>query len=385
MNGRTIIVGASVATTAFLERLRESGCRERVTVVDGDLDAPYDRPPLSKQYLKDGELEDIMADWGGLDAQIIRAEAVSLDAGNRLLHLRDVVTDAASTMPYDRLVLACGAVPARLPFEPQDTLVLRHANESRALRDRVSDSTTVTIIGAGAIGVELASSLRVLGAEVTVLDRAAGPLERLLGGHLMDEVTGWLDEAGVITRWAVGISRVEHLVDGWEVEIDGGEIVRSDLVVSAVGSRPAIGWLQDSGLLSENALLVDAVGQVLMEGAPVEDLYAIGDVASRQDGTGTITRTESWAAAREQGERLADHLLGREPEAPVVPYFWTEVAGRKLQVLGRLHPAGTVDVDFSDPARRSVLYRVDNGDAADAWIGVNAQPKIARLMMSVAA
>ncbi|GAA4773504.1 NAD(P)/FAD-dependent oxidoreductase [Citricoccus nitrophenolicus] len=385
MNGRTIIVGASVATTAFLERLRESGYREHVTVVDGDLDAPYDRPPLSKQYLKDGELEDIMADWGDLDAQIVRAEAVSVDSGNRLLHLRDVVTDAASTMTFDRLVLACGASPARLPFEPQDTLVLRHANESRALRDQVSGSTTVTIIGAGAIGVELASSLRALGAEVTVLDRAAGPLERLLGGQLQDEVTGWLDEAGVITRWGVGISRVEHVADGWEVEIDGGEIVRSDLVVSAVGSKPAIGWLQDSGLLSGNALLVDAVGQVLMEGTPVDGLYAIGDVASRQDGTGNITRTESWSAAREQGERLADHLLGREPEAPVVPYFWTEVAGRKLQVLGRLDPAGTVDVDYSDPARGTILYRVDNGDAADAWIGVNAQPRIAQLMMSVAA
>jgi 3-phenylpropionate/trans-cinnamate dioxygenase ferredoxin reductase component len=385
MNGRTVIVGASVATTGFLERLRESGHREPVTVVDGDPDAPYDRPPLSKQYLRDGEREAITADWADLDVQIVRAEAVSVDAGNRVLGLRDTRTGDAFTMPFDRLVLACGATPARLPFEPRDTLVLRHASEARELREKASAASTVTIIGAGAIGVELASTLQAMGSQVTVLDRTRGPLERLLGGQLQNEVTGWLNEAGVVTRWDVGISRVEHCGDHWEVEIDGSEVLRSDLVVSAVGSRPAVGWLQDSGLLTGNALLVDPVGQVQVEDRPVDGLYAIGDVASRLDKHGSLTRTESWSAAREQGERLADHLLGREPEAPAVPYFWTEVAGRKLQVLGRIDSAGTLTLDSSNPDRGTLLYRVDNGDADGAWIGVNAQPKIARLMMAVSA
>lgn len=384
MQGRMVVVGASVATTALLERLREFGFPELVTVVDHDLDAPYDRPPLSKQYLTEGaESISIAVDWSELGAEVHRAEATEVDTANKHLHVRSVLTGEASTLPFDHLVLACGAIPVRLPFEPESTTVLRHACESRNLRNQLTNSARIIIIGAGAIGAELASSLQVLGADVTVLDRAPGPLERLLGGYLQVEITSWLEELGVTTRWNVGIQRIEHGDSGWEVELDGQEILRSDLVISAVGAKPAVEWLPN--LLSDGALVVDDCGRVIVGGSPADGLYAIGDVASRLDKNGALSRTESWSAAREQGERLADHFLGRKTDPPSLPYFWTDVAGRKVQVLGRLTSNGALTLDYSNPERGVFLYRVENPGLADAWIGVNAQPKIAQLMIPATA
>src|SRR5690606_16167716 len=114
--------------------------------------------------------------------------------------------------------------------------------------------------------------------------------------------------------------------DGWEVILDDGEVISSDIVVSAVGARPAVGWLTESGVLSDGMLIVDELGAVVTEGQPQAGVYAIGDVATRLDDSGRPTRTESWSAAREQGVGLANHLFDSEAEPSGASYFWTEVA-----------------------------------------------------------
>ncbi|MDJ1370037.1 NAD(P)/FAD-dependent oxidoreductase [Gulosibacter molinativorax] len=382
MTDGIVVVGASVATTAFLERLRELGNKEPVQIVDFDGDAPYDRPPLSKQYLVDGDTEAIRVDWADLNAQLVRARAVGVDAAARTLAVEDAVTGAATSIPFSQLVLACGATPARLPFEPSNTLVLRSAQDARALRESIAPEGSVLVIGAGAIGVELASSLAARGVTVTVLDRATGPLERLLGGHLQTDIVDWLADAGVTTRFDVGIRRVEQVGDGWEIEIDEGEILRADRVISAVGARPAVAWLENSGLLTDGALLVDASGSVLVDGQPLEVVSAIGDVASRHTGGERPTRTESWAAAREQGTKLAERLCGAEASPTGWDYFWTEVAGRRVQVVGSLDPSGELVLESENPERRSSLYRVDTPTGTTGWLGINAAPKIAKLLMA---
>ncbi|GAA1468969.1 NAD(P)/FAD-dependent oxidoreductase [Microbacterium thalassium] len=380
MTEQLVVVGASVATTAFLERMRELGDRRSIIVVDGDPDAPYDRPPLSKHFLVEGDAEDIAVDWSDLDATLVRGWATGVDVEARMLLVREAGGEELR-LPYGQLVIATGASPIRLPIEPADTLALRSAEDARRLRAGTGDAERTVIIGAGAIGVELASSLAARGGQAVLVDRAQGPLERLLAGHLANEVTQWLEDAGVECVWGADIAAITRTDAGWRVDMGDGSQVAGDVLVSAVGARPAVGWLAGTGLLTDGMLLADEDGRVVTAEGAVPDVYAIGDVVSRRDAGGSTTRTESWAAARQHGARLAEDLCGADREQEPRPYFWTEVAGRKLQVVGSLDPAMTLQVEFENPERGTVLYRAE--DDSTAWIGINAQPRIARLLMGV--
>lgn len=379
MSGDLVVVGASVAATAFLERLCELGHRGPIVVVDSDPDAPYDRPPVSKHYLREADAGDIAVDWSDFGVTLIRARATGVDAAAHTLRIQPAGEEPRD-LPYGRLVIATGAVPARLPVEPPDTLVLRSAEDARRLRARTGAGESAIIIGAGAIGVELASSLATRGSTVTLLDRAPGPLERLLAGHLAEETTAWLESAGVTCCWNAGIERIEHDDDGWTVDLADGRRLRADLLISAVGARPAVAWLEGSGLLTDGALLAAEDGRVVTAAGPVPDVFAIGDVVTRRHDDGTLQRTESWAAAREHAMRLAEDLRGAERSPAPKPYFWTEVAGRMVQVVGTLRPDAPIELEASNPERRSAFYRVGDADAGAAWIGVNAQPRIARIL-----
>ncbi|RIV37961.1 NAD(P)/FAD-dependent oxidoreductase [Micromonospora radicis] len=378
MTGDLIVVGASVATTAFIERMRELGSGESITVLDNDPDAPYDRPPLSKHYLVDGDSEDIAVDWNGLDVELVRAEAVGVNPETHTLQVRgDDHRD--HDLRYGRLVIATGATPVHLPIEPPGLAVLRTAADARRIRAQASGRRSVAIVGAGAVGVELASHLARQGSPVVLIDRAVGPLERLLAGHLADEVTDWLHGAGVVCRWRADITDISQIGDSWRVELADGERIEADVVVSAVGARPAVAWLAGSGLLTGDALLADADGRVVTADSVVADVYAMGDVVTRRRPDGRLERTENWAAARQQGMRLAEHIC-RAPRQPVPsPYFWIQVANRTIQIVGTLRPGARLDLEAANPDRRSALYRV-RADGATAWIGVNAQPRIAKII-----
>lgn len=384
MTADLVVVGASVATTAFVERLRELGSQRRIVVVDSDPDAPYDRPPVSKHYLVEANAVDIAVDWSDLEVELVRARATGVDVSDAMLMIeRD---GHQERLPFKDLVIATGAVPARLPIEPEDTFVLRSAADARRLRDHTDAGQSVIIIGAGAIGVELASSLATRGSAVTLIDRASGPLERLLAGHLSAEATGWLEAIGVICRWNAGIDRVEHETVGWRVDLADGSRLRADLLVSAVGARPAVGWLAESGILTDGALVVGEDGRVVVDEAPMPNVFAVGDVVTRRLDDGTLRRTESWAAARQHATNLAEDLCGADRQPAPRPYFWTEVAGRMVQVVGTLTPDSALVLESENPERRSAFYRVavDGADAeASAWIGINSQPRMARLQLGL--
>lgn len=379
MSDQLVVVGASVATTAFLERMRELGDTRSILVVDGDPDAPYDRPPLSKHFLVEGEVEDISVDWADLDVALVRGWAVDVHTEERVLFIREA-GGAQRGVPYGQLIVATGATPARLPIEPPDTLTLRSAEDARRLREHTNAGQRAIIIGAGAIGVELASSLVARGSEVVVLDRAEGPLERLLSGHLSADVTRWLQEAGVDCRWGVDIAHIERTHSGWRVALADGGVMEGDVLVSAVGARPSVAWLGGTSLLTDGMLVADDDGHVVTSSGVVPFHFAMGDAVVRRLPDGGTSRTESWAAARQHGARLAELLCGVEPEVEPRPYFWTEVAGRKLQVVGSLRPTMKLDVEFENTDRGAVLYRATDGDA-EAWIGINAQPRVAKLLM----
>jgi 3-phenylpropionate/trans-cinnamate dioxygenase ferredoxin reductase subunit len=380
MREKLIVVGASVAAAAFVDRLRELGYSEAMLVIDTDPDAPHDRPPLSKRFMTSPDTTDISLNWDTVLTPITWATALSMNAESRTLTVLTSHTGRERVIEFDRLVIATGAEPVHLPIEPDGVLAFRTASDARRIRDMAVPGKRAAIIGAGAIGVELASSLRTLGVEVTVIDRAVAPLERLLSGYLGADVTSWLEVEGIECVWRAMIESIDRTDSGWEVSVAGRLPVVADFVITAVGAKPAVGWLRSSGLLQDGALLVDGTSNVVVDGKKVPGIFAIGDVASREVGDGRIIRTESWTAAREQGTRLAEDLRGVAHETDSLPYFWTEVAGRMIQVAGELPANGAVTVEFENPQRRSVLYRVEGSNGTTGWIGVNAQPRIAQLM-----
>ncbi len=379
MSEELVVVGGSVATTSFLERLRQLGETRPIMVIDGDGDAPYDRPPLSKRFLIQGDFDDLAVDWSDLDATLVHGWAVGVRPESSVVHIRNNV-GGEWELAYEQLVIATGATPVRLPIEPSDTLTLRSAEDARRLRALAGDGQRVTVIGAGAIGVELASSLVERGSHVTLLDRAHGPLERLLPGHLANDLTRWLAATGVDCRWGVNITAIRRTGSGWQVNLDDGTRLDSDVVVSAVGARPSVEWLSGTSLLTDGMLLANDSGRVVNSNGVVARHFAIGDVVSRLRPDGSIERTESWAAARQHGAQLAEELCGVSGDRVPEPYFWTEVAGRKIQVVGSLRPSMELDVEFENPELGGVLYRASEGDSV-AWIGVNAQSRIAQLPM----
>lgn len=377
-----VVVGASVAAEALATRLRELGYDRELLVIDRDARMPYERPPLSKLYLTEPDSTEIGVEWDE-GTPVTIAEALAVDPEAKTLTLSDAATGSTRVVAYDTLVIATGASPILLPFAPSGMMQLRTVQDADRLRRAVHAGARVGIIGAGAIGAELATSLRKLGAEVVLLDKADRPLERLLAGHLGNEVTSWLEELGVDCRWEADIRGIEGGPGDWSVTLgDEAEALNFELLLCAVGARPAVDWLASSGLLSEGQLLCNESGQVVAPDTVHENIYGIGDVVTRLLSDDVRVRTESWSAAAEHGVHLAERLMGEGPATPEIPYFWTDVAGRKVQVLGVISRDGDAAVEFENPARGSVLLKVVGEDATEGWIGVNAQPKIAMLRMS---
>lgn len=377
-----VIVGGSVAAESFVSTLADLHGPQDVLVVDRDARMPYERPPLSKGYLSNPDNVEVDVEWEG-PTSIVHAEATSVDVGRQSLLLR-TDTGIEQQVGFDRLVIATGAQPNHLPFEPKGVLSLRSIHDTENIRISALRGSKVGIIGAGAIGVELASTLRAMGCEVAVVDQADRPLERLLAGHLGDTIAMWMEDLGIRTFWKATIQAINGEPGRWTVKVAGEPDLEVNTLISAVGSRPDIGWLAGSGLLTNGQLLCDEDGRVLFGDLASNTIFGAGDVVTRQLADGTTTRTESWSAASEQGSQLAHLLSGTSPiPGTEIPYFWTDVAGRKIQVLGTPDPDGILELESENSARGSLLYKVtDAQQNVCAWIGINAAAQIAKLRMA---
>ncbi|MER5221040.1 NAD(P)/FAD-dependent oxidoreductase [Streptomyces flaveus] len=378
-----LVVGASVASGALIAQLRTDGFTGWITVVDEDPDAPYDRPPLSKEFLADsGRCP--QAPWWDQRCQLVQGRATALDIASSTVEVTLTGEKGRSVLGADHIVVATGSAPVRLPGQPDGVAQLRTAADARRIREFAAPGRRVVILGAGTIGTELASSLSDIGCAVTVVDLADRPLDRFLGGHLGAEAAKWIREAGV--RLSLG-SRVEGITrtddGGWSVATDSGPFT-GDLVVSAVGTRPAVQWLAESGLDTADGIRCDGDGTALDTASrPVPNVHAIGDVSAWDaDGTGP-RRQEDWTTAQRQGRHLARRLLGLEPTEDVgrhLRYFWSHQFGRRIQVLGTPERDATLVHQVDVPERRAGFYTLERDGDTVAWIAVNTPKEFALAM-----
>jgi NADPH-dependent 2,4-dienoyl-CoA reductase/sulfur reductase-like enzyme len=314
-----VIVGAGLAGLRTAEELRARGYVGSVTLIGAEARPPYDRPPLSKKVMT-GELDDtgLRPDLGSLGIDL-RLTETAVALGDRVVR-----TDAAEYM-WDVLVAATGANPVRLPGQGEQ-LVLRTADDALGLRSRLTPGTRLAIVGAGWIGAELATAAAARGCDVTVVEAAGAPLAAALGAEVGGQTARWYAEAGVDLRLTEAVAAIEP----GGIALAGGRWLAADLVVTAVGVRPAVSWLAGSDVRLDNGVVVDATLRTSVPG-----VFAVGDCASFWSGRyQRQLRVEHWDVALHSPEAAAANIVGGSEAYDPVPYFWSEQFGRMVQYVG---------------------------------------------------
>ncbi len=333
---KTIVVGAGLAGLRTVEELRQRGFGGKIALAGAEQRPPYDRPPLSKKVLTEAEPPDpsLRADFTALDVEFTPGRTVaSLDGLG----------------PWDHLVIATGATPISLPG-PGAQRFLRTYDDALALRGLLKPGLRLAIVGAGWIGAELATAAAGHGCEVTVVEAGPAPVAAALGAEVGALTARWYAEAGVDLLTGVAVESVE----AGGLALAGGSWIEADEVVTAVGVRPAVGWLAGSGIELSNGVAVDASLRASIPGA-----YAVGDCAaflSRR--FGRRLRFEHWDVALHAPEVVAANILGGQAEYDPVPYFWSEQFGRMVQYAGHHADAASLIMrgDPGQDAKWSVCW-----------------------------
>lgn len=324
MPDSVVIVGGGLAGATAAFALREKGYENRVVLVSEEAQPPYERPPLSKDYLRGAKpSEDTfvrpLADYGTEGIELLRGRrAVTLDAVTRRLNLDD-----GTSLGYGALLIATGSVPLRLAGArvPLDGVhYLRTLADADALRDAASSASAIAVIGGGWVGSEVAASLRQMGGDVTLISNLPRPLERVLGPEVADVYREVHETHGVrLVRGHVAAIAGDDRVDG--LILSDGRRVAADLVVVGVGAAPRIELATRAGLETrKGAILTDEYLRTSVAG-----IYAAGDVAAAwHPRFSRHLRVEHWDNAIRQGKAAAASMLGASEPYARTPYFYSD-------------------------------------------------------------
>ena len=353
---RIVIVGAGAAGNAAGEMLRRLGYDGRITMLDAEPDEPYDRPNLSKDYLAGNAPEEWIPirpesfhSEHGIDL-VRNAQVASLDLPRREVQLTNGATHA-----YDRLLLATGAEPVRLPIPGADrphVRYLRSLADSRAIIDAAKTSKRAVVVGASFIGLEVAASLRTRGLEVHVVAPERLPLERVMGAELGKFIKALHEEHGVVFHLE---DTVTAIGDG-DVTVKSGGMLAADVVVIGVGVRPRLGLAEQAKLALDRGVVVN---ELLETSAP--HVFAAGDIARYPDPyTGERIRVEHWVHAQRQGHAAARNMVGVGYPYDDVPFFWSAHYDVSINYVGHAEQWDETVVD-GDPFAKDVAVRFRRG------------------------
>jgi 3-phenylpropionate/trans-cinnamate dioxygenase ferredoxin reductase subunit len=361
MSGRIVIAGGGLAAVRTAQALRDLGCEEEIVVLSAEDELPYDRPPLSKDYLSGKASDD---DIRLLDDDALAALGLDLRLGIRAVGVElataGVRTSADEELEFDQLVVATGASPVQLPaFGGFDNVVyLRDVADARRLREALAPKPKVGIVGGGFIGLEIASIATQLGCEVTVVEAAAEPLAPILGEEIGSWIRAWHEEQGVAFRCGSPVAEVDGADSVERLVLADETVLEADLAVVGVGVRPAVGWLSDSGLEVHRGLVCDARGA-----ASDPRVFGVGDAICRHV-DGDCKLSGHWTAAGESARVAAAAMLGQEARAGVDDgYFWSDQFEKRLQFSGTIPPRHELElVDGSVDERRFVVRCSGEGE-----------------------
>ena len=330
---RCVLVGGGVAAASAAAHLRKRNFDGEVVLVGAEPAAPYERPPLSKEFLT-GPPELVRPrepGWYAANDVELRlgVRAVALDVAGRTVGL-----STGERLGYDDLVLATGVRPRRLPgFDGEGIHYLRTAADAQRLRAELAMAERVAVLGAGFIGCEVAASATVLGKQVTLFEPEPVPLARVLGAAVGAVLMDIHRERGVEIRAGEHVTAVDRGRHGLVLTTSRGHRVESDLVVVGIGSLPNVELGQDAGLaVAKGGLAVDEYGRT---SAP--HVYAAGDVAAQHHPRhGTRIRVEHHDTAVRHGANVAANLAGEATPFEEAHWFWSDQYEHSLQSTGRM-------------------------------------------------
>jgi 3-phenylpropionate/trans-cinnamate dioxygenase ferredoxin reductase subunit len=338
---RVVIAGGGVAGVSTAAALRAGGYDGDVTLVDAG-EFPYDRPPLSKEFLKGGrDIKDIALQperWYGDQSirLVTRTRVAALRPDTGTVELSD-----GTSVSADQVVLATGGRAARPPIPGAGSSrvhTVRFAEDADRLRSALVPGARVLVVGAGLIGAEVASTAVELGCEVLVTDPVSPPLATVLGPVIADWLHGVHASRGV-TVLHQGVEGFADTTGGVEARFSDGRARTVDVVVLGVGMTPETRLAEAAGIEASRGIVVDT-RQVTSNPA----VLAVGDPARvRHDGV-LLPRAEHWEAAQDDGKRAAATILGRDAPAERAPWFWTDRHGLHVEVVGHLAGATTTVV-----------------------------------------
>lgn len=383
-----VVVGASLAGLRAAEGARRAGYQAPITLIGAEPHLPYDRPPLSKDFLTAA---------GPPTATLLREEAVLRDELALTLRLgttataldvaaQIVVTDSGE-VSYDRLIVATGAAPRTLPGMDRLSGVhaLRTIDDAHAIRAAIDGGARTVVVGAGFIGSEIAASAKKRGSEVTVVEALATPLARAVGEELGLALAALHERHGTRLRVGVGVERLEAngvgAVTG--VRLADGSRIDADLVVVGIGVAPATGWLAGSGIELGNGIECD---ENLATSAP--NVWAAGDLVSWPNATtGLRMRLEHWTIAAEQGGAAGRNAADPDAATPftTVPYFWSDQYDKRIQFVGVAEAADETTTVIGDLDSDSFLVLYRRGDRLIGALGLEQRGTVMKFRHLLAA
>jgi len=383
-----VIVGASLAGLRAAEVLREEGFRGSLTLVDSDKHPPYNRPPLSKQFLS--------GEWSSERVQLRSPEQLaSLNLEFRLgvradqlnLSARTVLLSDSTDLPYDGLVIATGARNrplSELEGRP-GVFSLRTLDEAQQLRAALSAAQSLLVVGGGFIGCEVAATARGLGLDVCIVEPQSTLMLRGLGHDVGTALTQVHRQHGVDVRCDTSISQVTDDGRTTQVHLTDGTTLTPDVIVVGIGASPATEWLANSDIACDGGVLTDEFCRVMTtHGTLAPQVVAAGDIArSFSPSLSHLSRNEHWTAAQEQGASAGRTLLcdltNRSSDAPVhdpLPYIWSDQFGKKIQIVGHLNPDDQIHLAKGSLEDGKFLTVIERHGQLVGAIGVGMVPAI---------
>ncbi|MDR2985748.1 MAG: FAD-dependent oxidoreductase [Nocardiopsaceae bacterium] len=369
-----VIVGASLAGARAAETLRNEGFDGRLTLIGAEDETPYERPPLSKDYLMGKHGRDKLyvqpRDWYGEHDVDLRLATI-VTAIDPAAH--EVVLNDGSRLGYSKLLLTTGSSPRRLPIPGADldrVLYLREVQDSDRIRAAFDSASRVVVIGGGWIGLETTAAARTAGDEVSVLEMAELPLLRVLGREVAEVFARLHVDHGVDLRNSVRVAEITGsggVANG--VRLADGTHIEADVVIVGVGIAPNTSLASAAGLQVDNGIVTDAA---LRTSGP--DIFAAGDVANAfHPLIGKHIRVEHWANARHQPVAAAQAMLGQDVAYDRVPYFYTDQYDLGMEYAGYVEPGGYSEVVFRGdvPGREFVAFWLGDDGRVLAGMNVN--------------
>lgn len=330
MSQRVVIVGAGQGGLQAAVSLRQEGHTETITLIGSEPHLPYQRPPLSKAYLKTGQADSLRLRPQSFfdDQKIILMLGTSV---TRIDTETQCVEHKNGTVPYDHLILATGTRNLRPDIAGLDrALDLRTLDDAKALRSAMPSAQSVAVIGGGFIGLEFAAVARGMGLSVTVAEAASRLMARVVSSEMSERFLQMHQALGTHVLLSAPVSQVTD-----NGIVAGGQHVEADLVVLAAGVRPNTELAERAGLAINNGVRTDA--QLLTSNPAIS---ALGDCAAFPDpATGRLVRLESVQAATDHARQIARRLIsGDKSHYAAVPWFWSDQADSKLQIAGAATP-----------------------------------------------